>query len=128
MLNDEILNLTELSDNALCWWDDALSVAGMLFDDEVKLRYEIVRHMTCEQQNELSDAIDDETQRRADAKRNALVAHTIEQGEAKIDDGKDISNLQLMKYRAARLVKMIELNAPEPIIEHSFNLLVKMKV
>ena len=122
-----------LTDEDLDAWIDAFRISFELENPKVRDRIDAIDGQNDEFNQILCDAIYAEADRRANIKTNALVAHTIEQGEAAIADGRlnDVTfqrdRNRLLAIRCARIVKLVGANAPQAVIDLAEKLLGRIR-
>lgn len=119
------MNPAEMSDAELSAFHDAFLVLHILDDDGVYPAFKAAQALPPDKQDELRDTVDAEIDKRANAASAALVAHTIEQNDAAEADKKPRDRMRIMSHRAARLLKLLSLNAPEVIIENQLAVLAR---
>jgi len=120
---DDLMKPEDMNDAELCAYRDASTILHIMQDAGVPEALGEMHKMTPEEQNDFGDAVDCEIGRRAEAEMAGIAAHVIEQEDAAEADGKPRDRYQLMRRRAAALLKLMTLNAPDVIVENAFTLL-----
>ena len=128
-MRDELNRLTVLSSDDLEAWNNAQVIAFMLEEEGVQQRVDCLMSMPKRERTDAMEAIGDEVDSRAQHESDVLVAHIIEQAEArnceppKLDDQ---YNKRILAERAARLVKLLHLNAPDEVVRNAVDIIVKV--
>ena len=125
--------IADLSDDDLAVWIDASRIVYELEDKAVRSRAATIELMSDEDRADFIDALYTESDRRSAIKTDAFIAHTIEQGEAAIADGRlnDVTSQRdrnrLLAIRCARIVKLVGANAPQAVIDLAEKLLGRIR-
>lgn len=117
--------ISDMGDRELQSWHDAGLVIHILDDGQVAAAFQVLDKLNGNQIFAFNDMVDDEIESRAQRMIAAEVAHVIEQADAKIADGKPFDWRQQLQHRTARLLRLLSVNAPDVILEHSLEMVIK---
>ncbi len=121
-MND--VDVTSLSDADLHAWHDALLCEHIMLDDGVRANWRRLQQMDDVARQRLNIAVDKAIESRARAAQRVEAAHAIEQGEAREDAASASADEPLLRlqYHAARLVHLIQIGAPDVIIDAVYDM------
>ena len=124
MLTLEIIR--DLSDDELISWIDASTCVSMIQHDRLADKVKWLEDNDTDY--ELASALDDEEERRDEYVLNGTVSHILDQDAARRTDRRKpaIDHKKLMEIRAARLLRLLQLNAPPVIIDTALKCLAQM--
>lgn len=120
-----IFNIETMSDQQLSAVNTAFTILCMMEDAGVRPALSALDVMPDDEQDSISVRVNDEIARRTKIQTDATVAHVIEQEDAAEEDNRPRDRNRVMAHRAARLLKLISLNAPEVIVDTALDVLAR---